>query len=199
MTSPRKQALLEAAEHLFHLYGPQKTTIGDIARAAGVGVGTVYLEFPNKDAILLALSEAGHRSVLRAIDAAWSTLGPADVRLRRALQARTEAFIQLARHGVHGADLLHCQSCAPIAQAHRAFRDAEEQLFARFLTEGTREGVFAIEEPKVRARALMWSYETFSPPALFRRDHRELLHDLEALHELVFDGLLARSPEARPG
>lgn len=189
---PRKQALLEAAEQLFHLYGPQKTTIGDIARAAGVGVGTVYLEFPNKDAILLALSEAGHRSVLRAIEAGWSTPGPADARLRRVLQARTEAFVRLARHGVHGADLLHCQSCAPIAQAHRAFRDAEEQLFAGFLAEGTAQGVFAIDDPEVAARTLMWSYETFSPPALFRRDQRTLLRDLELLHALVFAGLLAR-------
>jgi AcrR family transcriptional regulator len=188
----RKQALLEAAQRLFHRYGPHKTTIGDIARAAGVGVGTVYLEFPNKDAILLELSEAGHRSVLHAIEAAWSSPGPADERLRRALRARTEAFVALARHGVHGADLLHCKSCAPISKAHRAFRAAEEELFAAFLMQGAREGVFSVKRPAVAARALMWAYETFSPPALFLRDERELLRDLSLLHELAFAGLLMR-------
>jgi AcrR family transcriptional regulator len=188
----RKQALLEAAQRLFHRYGPHKTTIGDIARAAGVGVGTVYLEFPNKDAILLELSEAGHRSVLHAIEAAWSSPGPADERLRRALRARTEAFVALARHGVHGADLLHCKSCAPISKAHRAFRAAEEELFAAFLMQGAREGVFSVKRPAVAARALMWAYETFSPPALFLRDERELLRDLSLLHELAFAGLLTR-------
>ena len=188
----RKQALLEAAERLFHLYGPQKTTIGDIARAAGVGVGTIYLEFPNKDAILLELSEAGHRSVLQAIEAAWSSPGRADERLRRALRARTEAFVRLSRHGIHGADLLHCKSCAPISKAHRAFRAAEEQLFVGFLMQGVREGVFSVGSPAVAARALMWSYETFSPPALFLRDERTLMRDLDVLHELVFAGLLAR-------
>ena len=188
----RKQALLEAAQHLFHRYGPHKTTIGDIARAAGVGVGTVYLEFPNKDAILLELSAAGHRSVLEAIERAWSSPGPADERLRRALRARTEAFVALARHGVHGADLLHCKSCAPISRAHRDFRDAEEELFAAFVMQGAREGVFAVQRPAVAARALLWAYETFSPPALFQRDESTLLRDLESLHELVFAGLLAR-------
>lgn len=188
----RKQALLEAAERLFHLYGPQKTTIGDIAQAAGVGVGTVYLEFPNKDAILLELSEAGHRSVLHAIEAAWSSPGRADERLRRALRARTEAFLSLARHGVHGADLLHCKSCAPISRAHRAFRAAEEQLVAEFLTQGAREGVFSMQSPAAAARALMWAYETFSPPTLFLRDKRTLMRDLDLLHALVFPGLLAR-------
>lgn len=188
----RKQALLEAADRLFRLYGPQKTTIGDIARATGVGVGTVYLEFPNKDAILLELSEAGHRSVLRAIEVAWSSPGPADERLRHALQARTETFLRLARHGVHGADLLHCKSCAPISKAHRSFRAAEEQLFEAFLMQGAREGVFTIERPDVTARALMSAYETFSPPTLFLRNERELMADLESLHALVFAGLLAR-------
>jgi AcrR family transcriptional regulator len=188
----RKRALLEAAGRLFHCYGPHKTTIGDIARAAGVGVGTVYLEFPNKDAILLELSEAGHRSVLQAIEAAWSSPGPAEERLRRAIRARTEVFISLARHGVHGADLLHCKSCAPITKAHRAFRAAEEQLFAAFLMQGAREGVFSVQSPALTARALMWSYDTFSPPALFLRDERRLLADLESLHELVFGGLLSR-------
>lgn len=188
----RKQALLEAAGRLFHRYGPHKTTIGDIARAAGVGVGTVYLEFPNKDAILLELSAAGHHLVLQAIEAAWSSPGPADERLRGALRARTEAFVALARHGVHGADLLHCKSCAPISKAHRAFRAAEEELFAAFLVQGAREGVFSVKKPAAAARALMWSYETFSPPALFQRDERRVLRDLDSLHELVFAGLLSR-------
>lgn len=188
----RKQELLEAAERLFRRYGPQKTTIGDIARAAGVGVGTIYLEFPNKDAILLELSKAGHRSVLEAIEAAWSSPGPADERLRRALQARTEAFLTLAHHGLHGADLLHCKSCAPISKAHRAFRAAEEERFAAFLMQGTREGTFLVQRADVTARALMWAYESFSPPALFARDERDVLRDLHALHELVFAGLLAR-------
>ena len=188
----RKQELLKAAGHLFRRYGPQKTTIGDIARAAGVGVGTVYLEFPNKDAILLELSEAGHRSVLEATEAAWLSAGSAPERLRRALQARTEAFLSLARHGVHGADLLHCKSCAPILRAHRAFRAAEEERFAGFLWQGAREGAFAVKRPAVTARALMSAYDAFSPPALFLRNEDELFADLDSLHELVFSGLLSR-------
>lgn len=188
----RKQALLRAAQHLFRRYGPQKTTIGDIARSAGVGVGTVYLEFPNKDAILLELSQAGHRSVLKAVQAAWASGGPVDERLRRALRARTEAFWRLGHHGLHGADLFHCADCAPIASAHRAFRAAEEELFASYLLQGAREGALSMQSPAVTARALMWAYETFTPPALFARDERRLLGDLRSLHDLVFPGLLAR-------
>ena len=83
-------------------------------------------------------------------------------------------------------------SCAPIARAHRAYRAAEEQLFAGFLLQGAREGAFSVKQPAVAARALMWSYDTFSPPALFLRDEREVLRDLDLLHQLVLRGLLAR-------
>ena len=58
--------------------------------------------------------------------------------------------------------------------------------------QGARDGVFSVQSPAVTARALMWSYETFSPPALFLRDERTLIRDLDLLHELVFAGLLAR-------
>lgn len=39
---------------MFNVYGLQ-TTLDDVARHAGVGVGTVYRRFPNKEALSLAL------------------------------------------------------------------------------------------------------------------------------------------------
>ena len=53
---PRREKLLEVADRLFRHYGPQKTTMADVAREAGIGVGTVDLEFPSKAALVLALS-----------------------------------------------------------------------------------------------------------------------------------------------
>jgi AcrR family transcriptional regulator len=59
--------LMDAAEVLFKQRGYDGTSIGDVAREAGVGVGTVYHHFPDKRAILLELVErwgdrvAGHR------------------------------------------------------------------------------------------------------------------------------------------
>lgn len=190
--SERRGRLLDAARRLFHQYGPQKTTVGDIANAAGIGVGSVYLEFPNKDAILLALSEAGHQSVLEAVSSAWNGDGDADTRLRRALEARLEAFLALAGNGSHGADLLHCQSCAPIQRAHAAFRDAELRLFADYVTDGVDSGQFSARDPRETARALLYAYHAFSPPAVFRCEPENLRRDLRAVHELVFRGLRRR-------
>lgn len=47
----KREAIIEAARALFAQKGYEETTIADIARAAGVAVGTVYLYFHNKHEI----------------------------------------------------------------------------------------------------------------------------------------------------
>jgi AcrR family transcriptional regulator len=49
--------LLDAAQDLFCRHGYEGTSIGDVADAAGTGVGTVYHHFSDKRALLLELIE----------------------------------------------------------------------------------------------------------------------------------------------
>jgi AcrR family transcriptional regulator len=51
-TRPKREAILDAARTLFVQKGYEETTIAEIAQAAGVAVGTVYLYFRNKHEIL---------------------------------------------------------------------------------------------------------------------------------------------------
>lgn len=60
--SPRRRApterteqLLDAAERVLLAQGLASTTVSDIADAAGVAKGTLYLYFPSKDAVMAAL------------------------------------------------------------------------------------------------------------------------------------------------
>jgi AcrR family transcriptional regulator len=187
----RRTLILEAAGRLFHHYGPFKTTVADIAKEAGVGVGTVYLEFRNKDAILGALSGTRHRRVLDATRSAWGDGRPAAEALARALTARFEAFLGCAGDGAHGADMFAC-ACPAIEQAHRAFLEAERELFARLLTEAAERGELAIEDPLEDARALLYAYSAFAPPRLFEQRVEALRRDLVRLNQLVLRGLLPR-------
>ena len=52
----KRQALLDAARDLFAKKGYEETTIAEIAQAAGVAVGTVYLYFHNKHDILTGVA-----------------------------------------------------------------------------------------------------------------------------------------------
>src|SRR6188768_1459630 len=51
-----RQRILQAAEEVFAARGLD-ASMDDIARAAGVGVGTVYRRFPDRDALIDALFE----------------------------------------------------------------------------------------------------------------------------------------------
>lgn len=61
----RSAEILEAALHLFSDKGFHETTVDDIAQGAGVAKGTVYLYFPSKEHILLALK----RQFLKGLEA----------------------------------------------------------------------------------------------------------------------------------
>lgn len=61
-----------AAEHLFQHYGYAKTTVADIAKQAGVGVGTVYLEFRSKHEIANELSSRYQDEILAAMSNAFA-------------------------------------------------------------------------------------------------------------------------------
>src|SRR5258706_16227382 len=53
---PKREAILDAARILFAREGYDETTIPEIAQAAGVAVGTVYLYFRNKYEVLTSVS-----------------------------------------------------------------------------------------------------------------------------------------------
>lgn len=49
-----REKILEAALRLFRRRGFEKTTMRDVAKAAGLAVGAAYYYFPSKDALVLA-------------------------------------------------------------------------------------------------------------------------------------------------
>jgi AcrR family transcriptional regulator len=63
-TDPRAERLLDAAAALLVQLGYRRVTIEDVASAAGIGKGTVYLHFPTKEALFLTVLLRGHRAVV---------------------------------------------------------------------------------------------------------------------------------------
>jgi AcrR family transcriptional regulator len=83
--------ILDAAEALLVRFGYRRTTVDDVARAAGVGKGTVYLYWPSKMelvATVLARQSAEMLAEQRAVVRA----DPAEVRLHRSMR---RTFLQI--------------------------------------------------------------------------------------------------------
>jgi AcrR family transcriptional regulator len=79
------QKIIETAVELHTTYGPEHTTITDIARRAGVERKTVYNHFPDELSLLKACS-AHNRALNPPPDPEpWKLIGDPEERLRRAL------------------------------------------------------------------------------------------------------------------
>jgi AcrR family transcriptional regulator len=91
-TTQRRAGILDAAIEVFARYGFKKTSMDDLARAAGLSRPGLYLHFPTKE----ALFKEGVLRVIEAIrEAGRAALGCADVGIEERLLG---AFVAI--HGV---------------------------------------------------------------------------------------------------
>ncbi|HFE45269.1 MAG TPA: TetR/AcrR family transcriptional regulator [Nannocystis exedens] len=188
----RRRHILGAAERLLRHYGPSKTTVADIAKAANVGVGTIYLEFPSKDAILVALSEERCGAIFGAMQSAALGEGRHAERLGRILELRLDAFLELADAGVHAVDLVHCTACPAIHGVWMSFESRQRVLFRELLREASEAGVFSCRDPERSAGALLQAFSAFTPPVLYSRPLEGMRTEQAALLELIILGLARR-------
>jgi AcrR family transcriptional regulator len=188
----RRCAILEAAERLFRHYGVAKTTIGDVARETGIGVGSVYLEFSSKDEIVSELASRRHNDVLGAMKRA-AARGSYAERLSAALEARIEALFALNGQGAHSCDLVLCPSQA-VKTVYGRFRDEELGFVSQLLEEGTRAGELSVSDPKRTAELIQRAYASFEPPWLFEQEKRKVLAQVRAMNALLLGGIARRRP-----
>ena len=189
--SERREQILDAAERLFRHYGPGKTTMAEIAREARVGVGSVYLEFAGKEAILVELSRRRHGAVLAAMRAAGREGAPSE-RLLRVLRARAEAFLRSADDGAHALELLACRGCASVRAVHDGFRAEERAIVAEILAAGAATGELAVGDAEALAGTVLQAFVLFTAPWVHGLDRAALPAELERLHRLVVHGLARR-------
>ena len=94
-----RASVLAAAEQLFSEGSPERVTMEDIARAAGVGKGTLYRRFPSREAIAIALLDEHERSLQERIIGGPPPLGPGAAAADRLAAFYTAMVDLLERHG----------------------------------------------------------------------------------------------------
>lgn len=90
-----RDRILGVAADWFGTRGYAATSIRDIAREVGVTVGAIYVHFPSKDRLLVAVYEEGVRRIGAAVDAVPEAPDPWE-RLEAAAQAHLEALLDNA-------------------------------------------------------------------------------------------------------
>jgi len=164
-----RQLVLEAAEALF-AEGGAGVSLEDVARRAGVGVGTVCRRFPTKEALIDAVVNAMHDSLVEAVEEAVAAPdpGPALVRFltqlvellarRRLLAEQMSRGLELSasEHPLRERFRAGVAELVERAQRAGAVRgDIGESDIAMLLTGITQAGFLAgVTDPTMRQRYL---------------------------------------------
>jgi AcrR family transcriptional regulator len=89
----RREQILGAARRLFWKRGFGRTTMPEIAAAAELAPGTLYLYFPSKDVLYIELLVGGYEKLLSNLQLAAGSPGPPD----RKAAALIDAFLHFAQ------------------------------------------------------------------------------------------------------
>ncbi len=112
----KRDAILRAATEVFARHGFFQSQVADVARAAGVAAGTVYLYFRSKDEILVSIFERTMREAIAEGRAALERRG----RSARAAAARGATAPRASRPRPRSRRRLSGR-VAPVHQVHGAF------------------------------------------------------------------------------
>lgn len=188
-TATTRDLILDAAERLIGALGYSKTTMDDVAKAAGVGKRTIYVHFPTKEEVVLSTIDRIVDRLLGRLRAHAAAPGPAAGRLRAMLRERVLFRFDSVRDYSHGLDELFA-SLRPAYLARRGrYFAAEAGLFADVIAAGRDAGEFVAPDPAAAAEALLLATNSLLPYALSARELGRR-RDVEARAGRVADLLL---------
>jgi AcrR family transcriptional regulator len=180
VADPRRQEIIDAAFQVFMRYGYRRTTMDDIAQQVGLSRPTLYLTFPNKDAIFRAVVETGFDRLLTEIESGLPAQGTLAEQLLHVFEIWSVQPFELVATSP-AADELMTDS---FGFAGDIF-DRGAQRLAEVLTRLLRAVATdpdALDPPApARARVLLAAAHGFKSMAHDTEDMRQLIRDLVSM------------------
>lgn len=181
--------ILDTTIELLRRYGPDKTSVVDVAKALGVTHGSLYRYFPDKAALFDAVMRrwlpvfTGNLPEIAAKDT------PADERLKEWLLA----LIRI-KHDVAKSDPEMFVKYTQIAErSHTVIKEHIDELVGvirQIIEDGNKAGVFKVRDADQEARALFSSTVYYHHPYhVLQQLKRPIDAEAERLVTLVVEGL----------
>lgn len=147
--------ILEAAAEVFATRGFHEARVEEIAALAGVGKGTIYLYFPDKQELFLAMIDNRLKLGMERLKSRSGGTGSAAQRFS-AVISEAVAMVTSQPAGA-GSEVQPPSSCAAQCRAHllRAGTQTRE-LMLQILRDAATEGSLAGGDPDSAATAALW-------------------------------------------
>jgi len=159
-----RERIIEAAEDVFRRFGPQKTTVVDVARALGVSHGSVYRHFDSK----VALRDAVVEVWLKRTSDPLAGIADSDLAPSERLRKWFDVLLATKREKVTADPELYLVSRTIFAEARTVVAEHIAALVGqieRIVRAGIASGDFAVDDPHAAAQALFDATARFHDPA----------------------------------
>jgi AcrR family transcriptional regulator len=173
----KRQRILEAARKRFRYYGVRKTTMQEIARDAGVAVGTLYLYFKDKDDLLVACTDEYVTRHRRQAEAILNSDASAADKLRRYVLDRFRASQATRAGGYRPAAELEREVLRLRPERRLEAGRMMAEYFVRILRLGMDTGELNSDHPERDARVLLFSLAFLFPTAMDERAYTPTKED----------------------
>jgi len=194
----RPEQILEAAFRVFGSRGLHQATLDDVARAAGITKGTIYLYFPSKAALFTAMLKTRVNAIMPPLELPLNRRDRRETRVRLLDLARrlyrffrTPAFLAMYRSVVSEAFLFP----EAAATLYREGILPANQRLAALIRRGIATGEFRDVDPLIAARAFVGMFQIFAVSQgllggqrIFPISEADVV---ETVTDLFFRGLLA--------
>ncbi len=201
----RPRQILEAAFRVFGMRGLHRATLDEVAEAAGITKGTIYLYFPSKSALFSAMVKARVNAVMPPLEAPLNGQRAATRRARLTAVGRrfyrfvrSPAYLSMYRtvisEGPQFPEAMTLVYNEGILPATRRLAD--------IIQNGIAAGEFRAVEPMIAARAFVGMFQVFAvSQGLLGGERIYPMPEAKVVRtvtDLFFQGLLAPASNASP-
>jgi AcrR family transcriptional regulator len=141
----KQEHIIAVAEKIFARFGFRKTTVDEIAKAAGMGKSTLYYYFKSKEEMFAAVIQRDAQLILRRLTAAMHSSATPQEKFRNYMQTRMIIVQEMSSHYA----LLKAEYLALyplIEQERQQFYQNEVDTVTDILQQGVSQGVFAVDD-----------------------------------------------------
>ena len=193
-----REEILAVFRRLVARYGLDRVTMKELAREAGVSVGTIYRHFENKEALVSSIEETWLGHVRARNSQILEREGAAEPKLYDLVVVHAARLSEIVRTDqavfemLMGAVRLRYID-HDVVDTRRRILDEMSTAVATVLAEGTAQGDLDVSDPSDAARHFVDAFaEYFSPNALVSRTHARVVAGLEGMFEFLMRGIRAR-------
>jgi TetR/AcrR family fatty acid metabolism transcriptional regulator len=194
----KRQRILDAAVRVFAKKGFYATRVSEVAKAAGVADGTIYLYFKSKDELLVSLFEDRVERLLRYLQTELPTASSASEKLRRIIELQL-GLLEGERDLAEVVTVILRQSTKLMKEYAAPKFAAYLDVIARVVADGQAAGELRNDvSPHLAARAIFGALDGITMTwALGRADRGGLVRASGQLAEIVLRGLAPATGASR--